>query len=597
LGELFGMSTRLVLTAVVASIAVLAIAGSAQASTCTYQSGAVSVYMPGASDGVTLHRVGDAIYNGGQQCGTATVYNTGIIVVNDTTSNRDGDDLVNIDLSGGPLAPGTVNEGPSGVSEIDIYLYVYQGTNTVLVTGSGGADNVHAGVTVQSGINVRAINLNAGAEQGKVSDADVTYQEGLAPNPPATEPIMFDGGEGDDTFGASGGAGFIDVSFQPVTLIGGNGNDHLLGGAGYDTLHADAGNDVLDGGQSVDTVTYQSAPGPASVDLSNGGPQNTGALGADQFTHVELLKGSPYDDVLTGSDVGNLIEGGGGNDVLTGRGENDKLDGGPGSDTASYHETPAGATQGVTVNLALAGAQNTGTAGSDTLTGIENLAGSPFADDLTGDAQPNTLTGWEGEDSLRGEGGDDHMAVRDGTRDLVLCGLGVDSVDADVQAVDSIFGDCEISDFAPFVPPSGGAPGGGSGAGTTGTASVGATAPAKASFAGSKSSIRVDRRGRFRFSFHAGPTLTGKARFKSVRKVALSRTSKATKRVLLTQRSFTAPPTGQVTLRMKLSRRSLRILKLNREIRTRLTVTLKNAAGLTSTASKRITLKAPKRPA
>jgi hypothetical protein len=83
--------------------------------------------------------------------------------------------------------------------------------------------------------------------------------------------------------------------------------------------------------------------------------------------------------------------------------------------------------------------------------------------------------------------------------------------------------------------------------------------------------------------------------FKSVRKVRLSRTSKATKQVLLAQKPLTAPASGQITLRIKLSARSLRVLKLNRELRTRVTVTLKNAAGLTSTASKKITLKAPKR--
>jgi hypothetical protein len=50
---------------------------------------------------------------------------------------------------------------------------------------------------------------------------------------------------------------------------------------------------------------------------------------------------------------------------------------------------------------------------------------------------------------------------------------------------------------------------------------------------------------------------------------------------------------GKVTLRLRLSKRSFRILRLNRSIRTRVTVILKNSAGLTSTASKRVTLKAP----
>jgi hypothetical protein len=87
------------------------------------------------------------------------------------------------------------------------------------------------------------------------------------------------------------------------------------------------------------------------------------------------------------------------------------------------------------------------------LTGIENLAGTPFADQLTGDAQANTLTGFEGEDSLNAEAGDDHLAVRDGTRDLVRCGPGVDSVHADQRGIDSMFSDCETTDFGPFLPP------------------------------------------------------------------------------------------------------------------------------------------------
>jgi CSLREA domain-containing protein len=119
------------------------------------------------------------------------------------------------------------------------------------------------------------------------------------------------------------------------------------------------------------------------------------------------------------------------------------------------------------------------------------------------------------------------------------------------------------------------------------------TIPAKASFAGSKSSIRVDRDDRFKFSFHATPGLRGSATFKSVTKVRVSRRSDTRKRVTLARKSFTVPARGKVTLRIGLSEKALRILKLNGTIRTRVTVTLKNKAGLNSTASKRITLRAP----
>jgi Tol biopolymer transport system component len=122
------------------------------------------------------------------------------------------------------------------------------------------------------------------------------------------------------------------------------------------------------------------------------------------------------------------------------------------------------------------------------------------------------------------------------------------------------------------------------------------TSPAKASFAGSKSSIRVSRKRRFKFTFHATPGLTGKASFKTVKKVRVSRKNKKRKRrVTLARKSFTVPASGKVTLRIKLSKKNFRILKLNRKLRTRVTITLTNAVGLKSTAKKRITLKAPKR--
>src|SRR5947209_3367758 len=114
---------------------------------------------------------------------------------------------------------------------------------------------------------------------------------------------------------------------------------------------------------------------------------------------------------------------------------------------------PPGATQGVTVNLGIAGPQQTGGAGADTLSGIDNLEGSPFADALTGDSHANTIVGGKGEDALDGAGGDDHLAARDGAHDVVLCGPGTDSVDADQQGLDSIFTDCETTAYAPAPPP------------------------------------------------------------------------------------------------------------------------------------------------
>ena len=63
-------------------------------------------------------------------------------------------------------------------------------------------------------------------------------------------------------------------------------------------------------------------------------------------------------------------------------------------------------------------AQNTVNAGTDTLSGFENLLGSGFNDTLTGDANANTLTGGAGDDTLN------PGANAGGTVDLLDGGIG-----------------------------------------------------------------------------------------------------------------------------------------------------------------------------
>jgi Ca2+-binding RTX toxin-like protein len=142
-----------------------------------------------------------------------------------------------------------------------------------------------------------------------------------------------------------------------------------------------------------------------TVSLALAGAQNTVGAGNDTLLNIEKLIGSSFNDILTGNAANNMLIGGDGNDTLDGGAGNDTLDGGLGTDTASY----ASAAAGVTASLALAGAQNTVGAGSDTLTAIENLTGSSFDDVLTGDAGNNTLSGGLGNDTLDGGAGTDTL--------------------------------------------------------------------------------------------------------------------------------------------------------------------------------------------
>ncbi|WP_285416878.1 retention module-containing protein [Pseudomonas sp. efr-133-TYG-5] len=153
-----------------------------------------------------------------------------------------------------------------------------------------------------------------------------------------------------------------------------------------------------------------------------------------------ILNGGDGNDVLTAGSGNNELHGGAGNDLLYSGPGNDLLDGGAGNDTASY----AHATAGVTVNLGLLGAQNTVGAGTDTLTGIENLVGSNFNDTLTGDNNNNVITGGLGNDILNGGGGDDLLIGGMGNNTLTG-GSGADTF----QWLKGNSGHDVITDFTP----------------------------------------------------------------------------------------------------------------------------------------------------
>ncbi|MDX7799553.1 retention module-containing protein [Aeromonas caviae] len=160
---------------------------------------------------------------------------------------------------------------------------------------------------------------------------------------------------------------YVDVQ-SGLTLTGSYLDEILIGGSGNDTLNGNAGNDILLGG-----------------------------LGNDS------------------------LNGGEGNDLLIGGAGNDTLNGGNGNDTASYFDSAAGVT--VTVNGAN---QNTGGAGTDSLSNMENLVGSMFNDSLTGDGNANVLSGLAGNDILSGGGGDDLLVGGTGS-DTLTGGAGKDT--------------------------------------------------------------------------------------------------------------------------------------------------------------------------
>lgn len=250
------------------------------------------------------------------------------------------------------------------------------------------------------------------------------------------------GFEGADTLKGGGGNDVLAGNEGNDVLQGGDGDDYLLGGPGADTI---------DGGAGNDWAAYEDAAGGVKVDLTLTGAQNTVGAGTDKLIGIENVYGSAFNDTLIGSAAANMMVGGAGNDTVSGgKGDdtlwgsagNDTLDGGDGDDYlvggagddvikggagwdwSSYED----ATAGVTVDLTKTTAQNTGGGGTDTLSGIEHLYGSKFADVLTGDAKDNYLWGDAGDDKLYGGAGDDHLSGGAGIN-VIDGGEGWDTVD------------------------------------------------------------------------------------------------------------------------------------------------------------------------
>jgi Ca2+-binding RTX toxin-like protein len=162
-------------------------------------------------------------------------------------------------------------------------------------------------------------------------------------------------GGGDDTFTAPDDGGWIVYGEAGSDhLTGGAGADTFFGGPGADTLTGAGGNDRLDGGTGDDTIdggtgedllTYTSATGPVTVDLTAGtggqAGEHDGLTAIEDVTASGTLTGDDGPNFLTGSAGDDVISGNGGDDTLVGEAGSDTLNGGAGNDRL-YGDTTFG---------------------------------------------------------------------------------------------------------------------------------------------------------------------------------------------------------------------------------------------------------------
>ncbi|PJK27668.1 beta strand repeat-containing protein, partial [Minwuia thermotolerans] len=354
--------------------------------------------------------------------------------------------------------------GPALETSTAVINDVTSGNDTLI--GGAGDDSMDGG----AGIDTADYSASTGAVSVDLLAGVASDGEGGADALANFEVVV--GSANDDSLAGSNDANTLLGGAGGDLLVGNGGNDSLSGEAGDDTLSgasAGAGDDTLDGGDGTDTATYASATNGIAADLGAGTVSGDASVGNDSITGVENLVASGFADTVQGDAAANLLQlgagndladggagadtiqgeagdddiageagddvlqGGDGSDTLAGGAGADTLDGGNGIDTADFAED----TGAVSVDL-VAGTASDGFGGADSLTGIENVTGSGFADAIGGDAAANLLAGGAGADTISGGDGTDTLSGGDGA-DTLDGGSGADVIDGGAGA-DSLNG-------------------------------------------------------------------------------------------------------------------------------------------------------------
>jgi microcystin-dependent protein len=259
------------------------------------------------------------------------------------------------------------------------------------------------------------------------------------------------GGAGSDVLFGQGGNDVLSGG-----AISGTTYNQLWGGTGNDTASYE-GETAEVNANLAGLWAYVGGTAPANLrDTYNSIENLLGGSGND------VLVGDGIANILTGGDGKDVLKGEDGDDILIGgnavSGGANQLWGGSGNDTASY----ATETTTVRADIVALSAYVGGTAPAnlrDTFNSIENLIGGTAADVLSGDGNSNVLTGGLGADQLFGRGGADTFVYKAFDESRVLTGYdtiadfqtGIDKLDLTAFATDASHIDIQLRSGATVV--------------------------------------------------------------------------------------------------------------------------------------------------
>lgn len=163
-------------------------------------------------------------------------------------------------------------------------------------------------------------------------------------------------------------------------LFAGGGGDRLMGGAGMDVLHGQDGDDTLDGGAGHDVLN-----GGSGADTLLGGTDDDELNGVDGD---DRLEGGDGQDRLQGGAGRDVLFGGAGTDFLFGGSHDDHLDAGEADDQLDGNDGDDRLEAGAGADIANGGAGNDIVMGGD---GDDTLYGGGGADQVSGGAGDDTI--------------------------------------------------------------------------------------------------------------------------------------------------------------------------------------------------------------
>lgn len=355
----------------------------------------------------------------------------------------------------------------------------FQNIEALAVVGDHGATFQVADTLLAAGqwLNVDMRNVLAGQTvtfQGSPeTDGRFDYYDGAGND-------YFSGGGGADLYrGGNSGSDFVSgLGGDDVIGFGGDldASDVIYGGAGYDTLDLTGdlaagvhfADDGLAGVERVvlrDGFTYKLFFADGNLNTGEGLLVSSSAtIGAGNFVHLDAsaeadasytMYDSNGNDTMIGGGGGDVfwslaggkdkVQGNAGNDTFVVNGPldaNDSYNGGADIDTISIYLSKKG---GV-IDLSIGKISIGGVAGGS-VTQVENVYGSGYADTLTGNNAANfidagagndTVFGGQGNDDLRGGAGVD--TLDGGAKDDILYGDAGNDTLLGGQGIDNLFG-------------------------------------------------------------------------------------------------------------------------------------------------------------